>query len=130
MEHDRHFEGAVHPPGDIIAAINALICGFIAGELDTIRDKLELMGENLCNEPVFVSKYIDTLQSIDELSQRHENLARLLRSTDMEAAIDSITLESLRNRLLDAATDHLASLSEAEDSAAAATGASVHWHSV
>ncbi len=124
MEHEPAFDRTAHPPADPPHSINALICTLIAKELDVIRSKLEDMGENLCNEPIFVTQYCDTLQSIDELSQRHENLARLLRSADMEAAIDSITLESLRNRLLDAATSQLAMISERPD------GAGASWQSV
>lgn len=124
MEHEPAFDRTTHPPADAASSINALICVLIAQELDVIRGKLEDMGDDLCNEPVFVTDYSNTLQAIDELSQRHENLARLLRSTDMEAAIDSITLESLRNRLLDAATSVLAVMSEQTG------GAPTSWHSV
>ncbi len=124
MEHEPAFDRTEHPPADSPQSINALICALIAKELDVIRGKLEDMGENLCNEPIFVTQYCDTLQSIDELSQRHENLARLLRSDDMEAAIDSITLESLRNRLLDAATSQLALIGERSD------GAGSSWHAM
>lgn len=122
MEHEPAFDRTARPPADPSPSINALICALIAEELDVIRGKLEDMGENLCNEPIFVTQYCDTLQAIDELSQRHENLARLLRSEDMEASIDSITLESLRNRLLDAATAQLAMISERPD------GAGSSWH--
>lgn len=124
MEHEPAFDRTAHPPTDSPQPINAIICALIAQELDVIRSKLEDMGENLCNEPIFVTQYCDTLQAIDELSQRHENLARLLRSVDMEAAIDSITLESLRNRLLDAATSQLVAMSERPD------GAGSDWHAV
>lgn len=124
MEHEPAFDRTAHPPADSALSINALICALVARELDVIRGKLEDMGANLCNEPIFVTQYCDTLQAIDELSQRHENLARLLRSADMEAAIDSITLESLRNRLLDAATSQLAMLGERSD------GAGSSWHAV
>ena len=116
-------DGGLPPGWD--TPLNAFVCALVAAELDAIRRKLEDMGIELSDEPVFVKNFCDTLQAIDELSQRHENLAKLLRAPDMEAAIDSISLESLRNRMLDGVTGHVAELvikAEASES--------VNWNSV
>lgn len=71
----------------------------IADELDRIRTVLEDMGVELCNDPQIVRSHLDALQTIDEICQRNENLARTLRADDMIAETGSITLESLRVRL-------------------------------
>lgn len=72
----------------------------VADELEAIREMLEEVGMHLCIDPVMIEKYSVVLQGIDELAQRNENLARVLRAPAMEPALDTISLESLRNRLL------------------------------
>lgn len=81
-------------------AIEDMIRALIASELDAIRDALDDLGTDLCMHPVIIEHFTHTLQSLDELAQRNENLARLLRSDVMAPAIPRITLESLRSRLL------------------------------
>ncbi|MBB5987072.1 hypothetical protein [Sphingobium lignivorans] len=73
--------------------------GLIADELDRIRLVIEDFGVQLCGDPVVVRSHFSVLQAIDELCQRHENLARMLRSDDMVRETAGITLESLRARL-------------------------------
>jgi predicted nucleic acid-binding protein len=87
---------------------NEMVRALIANELDVIREILEDVGIELCTNPVIVQEYTEILQKVDELAQRNENLAKLLRATAMEPAIDTITLDSLKNRLLDAVTGYLA----------------------
>lgn len=81
------------PPRDV------LMRAIIADELDRIRDLLEDMGVELCGNPQVVRAHLAALQTIDEICQRNENLARTLRAEDMAAEADTITLESLRARL-------------------------------
>lgn len=73
----------------------------IADELEAIREMLEDVGMHLCVDPVMIEKYSVVLQGLDELAQRNENLARVLRAAAMEPALDMISLESLRIRLLE-----------------------------
>jgi hypothetical protein len=94
------------------AHVNELVCGLIADELETIRQMLEQVGLSLCSHPVIVQDFTEMLQSIDELAQRNENLARVLRSNTKESAIETISLESLKNRLLDGVTDQMAASAE------------------
>ncbi|MFT3966762.1 MAG: hypothetical protein QM690_12865 [Sphingobium sp.] len=96
------------PPCGTDAHVDALILTLIAGELDVIRHALEDVASQFCSDVRIVQTHGELLQSIDELAQRHENIARLLRTRPMEGAIDAITLESLRNRMLDGVTDQLA----------------------
>jgi hypothetical protein len=96
------------PPSGSDVQVDDLILALVAGELDVIRSALENVAAQLCADIRIVQMHGELLQSIDELAQRHENIARLLRSEPMESAIDMITLESLRNRMLDGVTDQLA----------------------
>jgi len=89
--------------------IDDMILALIASELDCVREAMEEVVAELCADIRIVQQHGELLQSIDELAQRNENLARVIRSRPMEDAIDSITLESLRNRMLDGVTDRLAS---------------------
>lgn len=90
------------------ARANDVVRALIANELDSIREVLEQFGMQLCANLEVVQQFGEVLQGIDELAQRNENLARLLRVPAMEPALDTISLESLRNRLLDGVADHLA----------------------
>lgn len=104
----KHSDMDEGPPVRAEAVVDDLILTLIAGELDAIRGALEDVAAQFCSDIRIVQAHGELLQSIDELAQRHENLARLLRSDPMEGAIDAITLESLRNRMLDGVTDELA----------------------
>lgn len=97
------------PPCGTDVRIDDMILALIAGELDAIRGALEDVAAQFCADVRIVQQHGELLQSIDELAQRHENLARVMRCRPMEGAIDAITLESLRNRMLDGVTDKLAS---------------------
>jgi hypothetical protein len=72
----------------------------IADEMDLARDALESVITALCADNEIVERHLVTLQAIDEISQRHENLARLLRSARTDADLASISLDSLRMRLM------------------------------
>lgn len=81
------------------APADELVRILIAEELDRVRLVLEEMGVQLCADPAVVRSHLAALQRIDELCQRHENLARILRADDMAAEAAGVTLESLRLRL-------------------------------
>lgn len=85
----------LHPP----VSDDALVRGLIADELDRIRTVLEDMGIQLCCDAEIVRSHLGALQTIDELCQRNENLARTLRAPDMASEAALITLESLRTRM-------------------------------
>lgn len=96
MSHPRA-AGAAMP--DAASRDDALMRALIADELDRIRVVLEDMGVRLCCDAEIVRSHFEVLQTIDELCQRNENLARTLRALDMAAESAGITLESLRLRL-------------------------------
>lgn len=101
------FDGAVGGPADL-GLPDGTVRGLIADELDRIRTVLEDMGMQLCADAEIVRGHMNVLQSIDEICQRNENLARTLRAPDMIAEAHSITLETLRVRLQDAIFERLA----------------------
>ncbi len=103
------------PPCGSDVQVDTLILGLVASELDGIRGALEDVAAAFCSDIRIVQMHGELLQSIDELAQRHENIARMLRTRPMESAIDMITLESLRNRMLDGVTDQLAIKAGADD---------------
>lgn len=103
MEHDQF--GPESPAQK--AHGNEVVRALVANELERIREVLEQFGMQLCANLEVVQQHGDVLQGIDELAQRNENLARLLRAPAMEPAIDTISLESLRNRLLDGVANYL-----------------------
>ncbi|MET0137329.1 MAG: hypothetical protein ABW192_02985 [Sphingobium sp.] len=107
MHQDRDIDEGP-PPGAPDSQVDDLILGLVADELDAIRGALEEVAAEFCSDIRIVQMHGELLQSIDELAQRHENIARMLRTRPMESAIDLITLESLRNRMLDGVTDQLA----------------------
>lgn len=72
----------------------------IADEMDLARDALESVIAALCEDNEMIERHHTTLQAIDEISQRHENLARLLRSARPNEDVASISLDSLRVRLM------------------------------
>lgn len=107
MSHIAPFDGAVGAPADL-GLPDMTVRALIADELDRIRTVLEDMGMQLCGDPEIVRGHMNVLQSIDEVCQRNENLARTLRSSDMITEAHSITLETLRIRLQDGIFERLA----------------------
>lgn len=114
MENPASFTVAagVDPPPPLAVRTDRLVCTLVAEELELIRGKLEELACALCTHPVIVSEFASLLQGVDEVAQRNENLARVLRARPMEPAIELITLESLKTRMLDAVTDALARAAE------------------
>lgn len=108
MHQDMDSEEGPPPPCGSTLQVDDLILTLVAGELDAIRGALEDVAAAFCSDIRIVQMHGELLQSIDELAQRHENIARMLRTRPMEDAIYLITLESLRTRMLDGVTDQLA----------------------
>ena len=94
----------IQPP----VADDRLVRALIADELDRIRVALEEMGVQLCCDAEIVRSHFGALQTIDELCQRNENLARTLRAPDMASEAALITLESLRTRMQSALAEGIA----------------------
>ena len=114
---------AASSPGGLLP--DGVMRALIADELERIRKLLEDMGLQLCADPEIVRGHMNVLQSIDELCQRHENLARTLRSPDMVSEAGAITLETLRQRLQGDILERLSERTVSADPAADET-----WHDV
>ncbi len=110
-------------PGRLLP--DGVMRALIADELERIRKLLEEMGLQLCADPEIVRCHMNVLQSIDEVCQRHENLARTLRAPDMVSEAGAITLETLRQRLQDDILERLAERTVSSDPAADET-----WHDI
>ncbi len=115
--------GASPPSGGALP--DGVMRALIADELDRIRRVLEDMGLQLCADPEIVRSHMNVLQSIDEICQRNENLARTLRAADMVDEAGAITLETLRLRLQDDILERLAERTVSDDPAADET-----WHEI
>lgn len=98
--------GLAHAPfpaaadGDASSSGERALRSIIADEIDSARGGLEALVSALCADSHVVGKHLPLLQSIDEISQHYENLAQLLRSEDMTEQVATITLDSLRNRMM------------------------------
>jgi len=123
MSHVSPIEPGAAPPVRLLP--DGVMRALIADELDRIRQVLEDMGMQLCADPEIVRCHMNVLQSIDEICQRHENLARTLRASDMVNEANTITLETLRLRLQDDILERLAERTVSEDPAADES-----WHEI
>lgn len=122
MSHLSSIESGAPPP--LAGGLpDGVMRALIADELDRIRQVLEDMGLQLCGDPEIVRAHMNVLQSIDEICQRNENLARTLRAADMVSEAGTITLETLRLRLQDDILERLAERTVSDDPAADET-----WH--
>jgi hypothetical protein len=111
--------------GEDVLLPDAVMRALVADELDRIRSVLEEMGMQLCADPDMVRRHMNVLQSVDEICQRNENLARTLRATDMISEAGAITLETLRLRFEGAISERLSERSVADDVVAEET-----WHDI
>ena len=71
----------------------------IAAELDQLREDMEEIGVQLCLDEEVMLRCMSYLQRLDEMGQRSNWLAALLRAEDPEEVIPDITLQSLAERL-------------------------------
>lgn len=71
----------------------------VAAELDQMREDLEDIGVSLCLDDEIMQRCMIYLQRLDELGQRANWLAELVRADDPEARVNDITLNSLAERL-------------------------------
>lgn len=75
--------------------------GKIADELDQLREDLEEIGVQLCLDEEVMLRCMAYLQRLDEMGQRSNWLAAIVRAEDPCEVISDITLQSLAERLKD-----------------------------
>lgn len=71
----------------------------IAAELDQLREDMEEIGVQLCLDEEVMMRCMTYLQRLDEMGQRSNWLAALVRADDPQEVIPEITLKSLADRL-------------------------------
>ena len=71
----------------------------IAAELDQLREDMEEIGVQLCLDEEVMLRCMTYLQRLDEMGQRSNWLAALVRAEDPHEVIPEITLKSLADRL-------------------------------
>jgi hypothetical protein len=72
----------------------------LADELAYVRRLLEGVGDELADDPVVLQRYMRSLQNLDIAGQIIEQLAAVLRASDRGSAVNVLTMEELRARLL------------------------------
>lgn len=73
--------------------------GKIADELDQLREDLEEIGVQLCLDEEVMLRCMSYLQRLDEMGQRSNWLAAIVRAEDPTEVIPDITLQTLADRL-------------------------------
>ena len=71
----------------------------IAAELDQLREDMEEIGVQLCLDEEVMLRCMSHLQRLDEMGQRSNWLAVLVRAPDPTEVIPEITLQSLADRM-------------------------------
>ncbi len=71
----------------------------VAEELEYARRMLDLMGDELANDPALVLRHTRSLQSVDIVGQMLGHIASVVRSSDPPGAIERIGMCELRARL-------------------------------
>ena len=72
----------------------------IAEEIECIRRHLDLLGGTLVADPILLHRHSTQLQSIDRMNQLLGHLARIISAEQKEMAVDQVTIQDLRARLL------------------------------
>jgi hypothetical protein len=86
---------ATDPPVDLPAVESR-----IAEEIAYARRLLDQVGDELTDDPIILQRHGHSLQSFDEACQILDHLGAILRAPDAAAAIDAVTMQELRARLL------------------------------
>ncbi|MBP9158188.1 MAG: hypothetical protein KBF53_10505 [Sphingobium sp.] len=71
----------------------------IAAELDQLREDMEEIGVQLCLDEEVMLRCMSHLQRLDEMGQRSNWLAAMVRASNPSEVIPEITLQTLADRL-------------------------------
>lgn len=72
----------------------------IAEEIECIRRHLDLLGGTLVADPILLHRHAPQLQMIDRINQLLGHLARIIAAEQKDLAVDQVTLQDLRARLV------------------------------
>lgn len=79
------------------------LLAMLASELDAAKVQLEQLGLALTLNPATAAAHVRELQALDHCSQRCASVAAILRAEDMAAATHAASLESIVDRVRNAA---------------------------
>ena len=71
----------------------------IAVVLEELSQDVEALGARLCVDMDIAMHHMDSLQAIDLIAQKQRSLAALLVSDCLEASIEQIAIDTLRERM-------------------------------
>ncbi|MEP7131248.1 MAG: hypothetical protein ABI770_08985 [Sphingomicrobium sp.] len=71
----------------------------LAEELEYARRMIETMGDTLSADPTLIMRHMVALQSVDVAAQILGHIAKVIRSSDPEGAVDLIGMSELKGRL-------------------------------
>lgn len=71
----------------------------LAEELEYVRRMIEVMGDSLCADPTVVSRHLTSLQTVDIAGQILGHIAKVVRSSHREGAVEGIGMCDLKGRL-------------------------------
>ena len=71
----------------------------IGEELDYVRRMLDVMGDQLCGDPILIRRHAVALQSLDIVGQILRHVGTVIRSSDPHSAVDDIGMVDLKARL-------------------------------
>jgi hypothetical protein len=71
----------------------------IGEELDYVRRMLDVMGDQLCGDPILLRRHAVALQSLDIVGQILRQVGNVIRSSDPHSAVNDIGMVDLKARL-------------------------------
>ena len=71
----------------------------LAEELEYARRLLDLMGDQLANDPMVVGRHCAALQTVDMVGQMLSHIAAVIRSSAPDRAVERIGMADLKVRL-------------------------------
>lgn len=92
-------------PGPAVTGPTTAPPAHIAAHLTTVSDvlvelaaEIEDLGAGLCCDPAVITNHVTKLQAIDLIAQKQRWLATMLRADCPLSAVDTIGVDSLRQR--------------------------------
>jgi len=67
--------------------------------LDRLSKDIEELGASLCADPEIFMRHCEAIQQIDLIAQHQRGLAMVIRATDKTAAIEEVSVDTLRTAL-------------------------------
>lgn len=71
----------------------------IAEELETIRRRLDQIGDALISDPIMLHRHGTSLQGLDLTNQVLAHLAEVIKTADKAAGVEAVKMDDLRARL-------------------------------